>query len=280
MNQNENNNVNQSPNSNSNGNKTITNNIPQQPKTNMNSQIATNPQIPIVVPEITPSQQQQPNMQVQSPPQMAPQVVKQVEKSEDKKASMQQVTKADINNNKQPSKKTSNVRTVLLILFFISLLALVWFLPDIRKYVTDKKMANQEEIIHGTLKCVYEEEDELVTTLYTSEFIVDHNRLKSYTSTVEAKGDTGSEAELTKLDNDCKTLSKMIKQVSGVTSDCSLNSRKQVSKQTIDYSKVQTQKLKSAYSEAGGIMPDYKLDQDARGIKKEMILARYSCTVN
>lgn len=270
MNQNGNNNINSNPNNNLNGNKTVPNNIPQQPS---------NPQIPIVTPEIT-SQQQQPNIQMQSPPQVAPQVVKQVEKKEEMKNSLQQAAGGDRNDNKQPMKKKSNVRTTLLILFFISLLALVWFLPDIRKYVTDKKMANQEELIHGTLKCVYEEEDELVTTLYTSEFIVDNNRLKSYTSTVETKGDTGSESELTKLNNDCKTLSKMIKQVSGVTSACSLNSRKQISKQTIDYSKVQTQKLKAAYSEAGGVMPDYKLDQDARGIKKEMILARYSCTVN
>lgn len=279
MNQSGNNNINQNPNKNPSGNKTIPNNIPEQQTTN--SQMSVNsPQIPIVVPEITPHPQQpSTNIQVQSPPQVAPQIVKPVEKTEEK-VQISQATKVDINNTKQLSKKTGNVRTALLIMFFISLLALVWFLPDIRKYVTDKKMENQEELIHGTLKCVYEEEDELVTTLYTSEFIVDNNRLKSYTSTVETKGDISSEVELTKLDNDCKSLSKMIKQVPGVTSACSLNSRKQISKQTIDYSKVQTQKLKSAYSEAGGIMPDYKLDQDARGIKKEMILARYSCTVN
>jgi len=184
------------------------------------------------------------------------------------------------NNQPPEKKKPGKLRYILLVLFFISLLVLVWFLPDIRKFVTDRKIKEQEEIINGTLKCVYEEEDELITTLYTSEFVVNNNQLKSLVQTVETKGDTGSEEQLTKLNDECELLTSMVKKIPGVSSNCSLNSRKQMSRQEIDYSKVNRQKLTSAYSEAGGIIPDYDFNQDAREIKKEMTLARYSCTVN
>ncbi len=179
-----------------------------------------------------------------------------------------------------PKKKSGKIRYILLILFFISLLVLVWFLPDLRKIATDRKIASEEEVINGTLKCVYEEEDELLTTLYTSEFKVENNKVKGYTSTVETKGDTGSEEDLNNRNEECELLTKMVKKMTGIKSHCSLNSRKQTSIQEIDYAKINRKNLSAAYSEAGGIMPDYNLDQDAREIKKDMIMARYSCTVN
>jgi len=221
------------------------------------------------------------NMQVQSPPQVQPQVVStNYQQNQTVPQPAQQGQVPPSNNQPPEKKKPGKLRYILLVLFFISLLVLVWFLPDIRKFVTDRKIKEQEEIINGTLKCVYEEEDELITTLYTSEFVVNNNQLKSLVQTVETKGDTGSEEQLTKLNDECELLTSMVKKIPGVSSNCSLNSRKQMSRQEIDYSKVNRQKLTSAYSEAGGIIPDYDFNQDAREIKKEMTLARYSCTVN
>lgn len=229
-----------------------------------------------------------PNMTAQGATNPKPQVIKQVEKKQGPTKVVYQNTKGQQNGNppKQNSsnnkeeKKPGKIRYILLVLFFIVLLVIVWFLPDLRKMATDRKMESQEEVINGTLKCVYEEEDDLLTTLYTSEFQVENNKIKSYISTVETKGDTGSEEDLATKNEECELLTKMVKGISGVKSSCSLNSRKQTSIQEIDYSKVNQKKLTSAYSEAGGIVPDYTLDQDARDIKKDMTLARYSCTVN
>jgi len=232
--------------------------------------------------------------QVASTNQARPEVVKQVEKKTVvyEQAKPQSQTQRSPQQVAQPvptpppnrqvenkEKKPGKIRYFLLILFFIMLLLIVWFLPDIRKYVTDKKMKDQEEIINGTMQCVYEEEDDLITTLYTSEFQVENNKVKAYISTVEAKGDKGSEESLEKLNTDCELLTKMVKKIPGITSTCSLNSRKQTSRQEIDYRKVNIAKLDSAYTEAGGITPDYQLDVDARDVKKEMTLARYSCIV-
>lgn len=183
-------------------------------------------------------------------------------------------------NLQPPKKKPSAFRYFLLVLFFLGLGALVWFLPDIRSFMMEQETEEKRELIHGTMRCVYEEEDAEATTTYTSEFLVDNNKLKKYTSIVETKGNSGSEEELNNLNEKCETLTTMVKKVPGIESDCSLHSRKQISRQTIDYAKVNTDNLESAYSEAGGIVPDYHLDDDAIEIKREMSLARYSCTVS
>ena len=278
---------------NSENNQQANNNISNNPNMNNQSNMSQNGQIlydqygnPVAVPPAN-------NYQNQVPPQVvqpAPQVVKQVERKEGPTKVVYQQVPSQMpppsvppkqpDNHPEGSNKTGRWRYILLILFFVALLALIWFLPDIRKYVTEKEAQNQEEIIHGTLKCVYEEEDDFITTLYTSEFRVENNKVKAYTSLIETKGDTGSEETLTKLNNECEELTRLVKNIPGIKSSCSLNSRKQMNKQEIDYAKVNTKKLTSAYSEAGGIVPDYELDQDARQIKKEMILSRYSCTVN
>lgn len=185
------------------------------------------------------------------------------------------------NTNLQPPKKNpSAFRYFLLVLFFVGLGALVWFLPDIRSFMMEQETEEKRELIHGTMRCVYEEEDAQATTTYTSEFLVDNNKLKKYTSIVETKGNSGSEEELNLLNEKCETLSTMVKKIPGIESDCSLHSRKQINRQTIDYAKVNTDNLESAYSEAGGIVPDFHLDDDAIEIKREMTLARYSCTVS
>lgn len=268
----------------------------ENPNTNMNTNANTNPNPnPNLVTNTTPinngvvgtgqnNNTQVPvnnnpsNVQVQTTGQVEPQVVKQTTTVTG--GQVPPTVNQGVPNPPKPEKTPGKFRYFLLIVFFISLLALVWFLPDIRKYVLDKKMAAQEEVIHGTLKCVYEEEDEDLTTLYTSEFKVENNKVKSYISTVETKGSDNSALELEKLNTECELLKDMTLKVAGVQTTCSLNSRKQINKQEIDYSKVDKDGLSSAYSEAGGVMPDYELNQDAREIKKEMVLARYSCVVN
>lgn len=180
----------------------------------------------------------------------------------------------------QPKKQPGPFRYFLLVMFFISLAALVWFLPDIRAFMMEQEVEEKRELIHGTMRCVYEEEDELITTLYTSEFLVDNNKIKQYTSLVESKGESGSEEDLNRLNEKCEMLTTMVKGISGIKSSCSLNSRKQTSTQVIDYNKVDIDNLSSAYSEAGGIVPDYSLDDDAIEIKKEMTLSGYNCTVS
>ena len=284
--------MNQSENNNTNSNVQPQNNISNQNPNPVN-QTAANTQVlydqygnPVnvaVVQPVAPT-----NPQAQTTNQAPPQVVKQVEKTNVvyqqepptlPNQSVQQGNVATPNQVPKNEKQPGKIRYFLLILFFIMLLLIVWFLPDIRKYVTDKKMSEQEEVINGTMQCIYEDEDELITTLYTSEFIVENNKLKSYISTVEAKGDRGSEESLEKLNTDCELLTKMVKKIPGIKSTCSLNSRKQINRQEIDYGKVNLTKLDTAYAEAGGVVPDYQLDADAREIKKEMTLARYSCIV-
>ncbi len=224
------------------------------------------------------------NIQVQTTGQVQPQVLKQAPTVQNVSSGASPVgEKTGTDRSVVPptnEKKPGNFRYFLLIVFFISLLALVWFLPDLRKYMLERKMAAQEEVIHGTLKCVYEEEDEDITTLYTSEFKVENNKVKGYISTVETKGTDNSAEELEKLNTECELLKDMTSKVAGVQTTCSLNSRKQINKQELDYRNLDKNGLSSAYSEAGGVMPEYNLDQDAREIKKEMQLARYSCVVN
>lgn len=284
--------MNQSENNNTNSNVQPQNNISNQNPNPVN-QAAANTQVlydqygnPVnvaVVQPVAPT-----NPQAQTTNQAPPQVVKQVEKTNvvyqqapptPPNQPVQQGNVATPNQVPKNEKQPGKIRYFLLILFFIMLLLIVWFLPDIRKYVTDKKMSEQEEVINGTMQCIYEDEDELITTLYTSEFIVENNKLKSYISTVESKGDRGSEESLEKLNQDCELLTKMVKKIPGIKSTCSLNSRKQINRQEIDYGKVNLTKLDTAYAEAGGVVPDYQLDADAREIKKEMTLARYSCIV-
>ncbi len=217
-----------------------------------------------------------------------PQIVKKVEKKEvkkvvEKQAAPQQTPPSNNSNQSNQTvveKKPSAFRYVLLVLLFVLLGALIWFLPDIRKFVTEKNIKEQKEVINGTLKCTYEEESEPLSTSYTSEFVIENNNLKSYTSKVETKGSEGSEADLDELNQSCELLKDMAKDVSGVKISCNLNSRVQMNEQEIDYREIDEDELESAYSEAGGIVPNYSLDDDGIEIRDDMVQAGYSCTVN
>ena len=84
--------------------------------------------------------------------------------------------------------------------------------------------------------------------------------------------------ELTKHNNDCLSLKTIAANYDGISTSCNLNNGVSMQKQIFDYEKLDSKKVGTAYSEAGGTYPDFKKGDKISSVESKMIASGYECS--
>lgn len=211
-----------------------------------------------------------------------------------KKASTQQqppqpaVSSAPPQPKAEPPKNTDNkndgpttFKRVMAGLLFISLMAMIYFLPEITNYVNElKDKSNSQEITSGVLSCKNSKTSEKLDIDIEALFYFTNKELTKLSYTTIHTGDKTDDAdELNNLYNDCLALKDEAGKLDGVTISCSLNNGVNSSKQILDYEKLDLKDVTSAYTEAGGNYPaEFKKSESIDTIESEMTNNNYTCS--
>lgn len=139
----------------------------------------------------------------------------------------------------------------LLMAIFI---AMVIFLPQITDFINAKiAERNQTEITTGILSCTLSKSTTNLDVLYDAKFNFVNSEVIKLTYTTTYTGDAEEDKEeLTRHNNDCLSLKTIAANYDGISTSCSLNNGVSMQKQIFDYEKLDSKKVGTAYSEAGG----------------------------
>lgn len=173
----------------------------------------------------------------------------------------------------------SKLKTFFAIILFLFFFAFVYFLPEITDYVNLKKSErNQTEITTGTLSCTQSKNTKTLDVNLTAVFTFVNNEITQLTYTQTSTGDKiADKEELEKLRQDCVNLKEHIIDVEGISVVCGLNNGTNTTKQIIDYEKVDSENVSSAYIEAGGIYPEFKKNEKISEVESKMASSSYKC---
>lgn len=178
--------------------------------------------------------------------------------------------------------KSSPLKYIFTIILFIVLGGSIIFMPEINDYIKrmefERNNATQEKIMTGFLKCEYSRSSENLDMNFSYKFSFDDNKFKKLTFISETRGDANLDAqELEGLNNECLTLKTVTEDIKGIAVDCNFTTDTVTKTQVLDYSEIDVQAAYSAYSEAGGVYPDYNYLEDMDKIEKNMKAAGYTC---
>lgn len=178
--------------------------------------------------------------------------------------------------------KNSNGKYIMTIILFIFIFLIVFFLPDISKFFSEleknKNTESVEKITTGTLKCTLERSDEKFDYEYLSEFEFENNKFLTLDHVTTTTGDETVDREnLQAMYEKCQTLKNSINDLSGVSVTCSLNKGTFIENQVLTYASIDVEQITSAYSEAGGIYPNFKKGDNIDIIESGMKSSGYTC---
>lgn len=176
-------------------------------------------------------------------------------------------------------KGPSTFRKVTTILLFIFLFAFVYFLGDITEYINLKKQEKQiSEISSGKLFCSADKTSDNLDLKYTASFTFENKEIINLVYAVTSTGDKQKDKkELEQLNKDCKILETEVKDLEGIRVVCSLNNGINSVKQTFDYASLDTTKVSAAFSEAGGVLPQFKYKDNIDKVESKMLTSGYTC---
>lgn len=179
--------------------------------------------------------------------------------------------------------QVSNVKLFFTFLLMLVLGGTILFMPEISEFMRQRKEEEQNmlqpKITTGSLKCEHERNSDNFDLKFEYNFMFTDNKFKKLYYTSETRGDMNlDEKELEELNNECLLLKDTTENIMGIEVSCKLLGGTLTKTQTLDYAKIDVEQALSAYSEAGGIYPEYKYLQDMDGIEKNMKAAGYTCT--
>lgn len=179
----------------------------------------------------------------------------------------------------EANKGPSGFAKFMTIVLFIFLFAFVYFLGDITEYINQKKLEKQSaEIANGRLICTNTKTTESLNIKIDTTFVFQNKQLIGLIHATTSTGDkTKDKEELETLLSDCKKLKEEVKDYNGIKIVCSLNNGVSTVRQRFDYSLIDYDQLTSAYTEAGGIYPQFKYKDDINNIEAKMVASDYSC---
>lgn len=200
--------------------------------------------------------------------------------AEQKKQEELEKKKAEEQNNKGGP---STFKRVLAIILFLAFGSIIYFLSDITKLINEYKAskAPKEVITTGVSICTLSKSDVNLDIDITATFSIVNSKLYKLTYTTVTKGDKEEDKqELSKLNEKCLKLKKEAGELSGVSIICNLNNGINNSKQILDYEKLDASKVTSAYTEAGGIYPEFRKNESIDKIESNMTKSGYTCSRN
>lgn len=179
--------------------------------------------------------------------------------------------------------QVSNIKLFFTFLLMLVLGGTILFMPEISEFMRQRKEEEQNmlqpKITTGSLKCEHERNSDNFDLKFEYNFMFTDNKFKKLYYTSETRGDMNlDEKELEELNSECLLLKDTTATLAGIEVSCKLLGGTLTKTQTLDYAKIDVEQALSAYSEAGGIYPEYKYLQDMDGIEKNMKAAGYTCT--
>lgn len=218
-----------------------------------------NPQIPtepVTSPSVAPQSQNDPNAIVN-----------------------ENLKKVEIENYTPPSK----LKIAVLLIFFALLIGFIIFLPQIssmvRVYMSgqNQQPSKEEVITTGRLVCSMNSNTTDLDKEYEFVFNFTDSKLKSTRYVANTRGDSTTENSLDTLAEKCNSLKESTSSLEGVSIKCTYTDGKLMESQSFDLETVNTEELSAAFTEAGGMLPSYQLDQDISEIEKNMKASSYTC---
>ena len=194
----------------------------------------------------------------------------------DKETLKQEKLKNIQNNYKAPSK----FKTFMLIVFFILLIAFIFFLPEIQVYFSELTSGKkeEEEITTGKLVCTLDASTTNLTKEIERVFTFTDKKLQSATFTTVIKGDpTKDEDALNEANDKCVLIKKSIKGVEGISVECKYEEGKLEEIEKFDYKTYEIEKVRTAYSEAGGEVVEYDYGHDIDKVMTSMRQGGFTC---
>ena len=187
--------------------------------------------------------------------------------------------------NNQPSSDyvpPSKGKVFFMFFFFALLIGFVVFLPNItemiHKYQSGENQKPVEKIVDGKLTCTLEKSNDNFDFNYTAIFTYSNNKLERLSLTTITKGDISKDAnQLDELANKCSLLEKSVEDIDEVTIRCNYTDGELEEKQSFSLGTLDYKKLDSAFSEAGGTVPNYQYGESIDSIEKEMNASGYTC---
>ena len=185
--------------------------------------------------------------------------------------------KVEIKDYTPPSK----FKVFILIVFFIGLVAFIIFLPDISSMISNYRSGaynKQDEVITtGRLICNLSSTTTDLDKDYEFTFSFTDSQLKKTKYILNTRGDSTTEETLNKLDKDCRTLKESVASIDGVSVSCEYIEGRLTETQIFNLETIDSDKLTAAFTEAGGMLPSYTLDQNIDDIEKNMKASGYTC---
>lgn len=276
--QNPNNNQNNVVNNPVNGNTNIgnTNVNPQQPSIEHSNQINASQSINQNTVNSVPSSNNVQNSQVQSTTMQMPQV---------NQGNVEQKPTANAiensSTNKNPNYKPPGAfKTFLLIVFFGGLVAFIIFLPEIQAFVAQQRSGKvtSNEITTGKLICKLKTNTANLDKSFERIFNYTDKKLVSSTFTTVIKGDITEDATtLDELNEKCILIKTSVADINGISITCDYASGILTEKETFDYKEYDMEKVKTAYTEAGGDVLEYEYGHDIDKIQTTMLQGGFTC---
>ena len=156
------------------------------------------------------------------------------------------------------------------------------FLPNIteiiHKYQSGDNQNPVDKIVDGKLTCTLEKSDDNYDYNYSAVFTYSDNKLEKLSLTNIIKGDISMDStKLDELANKCSLLEKSVEDIDEVTIRCNYTDGELEEKQSFSLGSLDYKKLDSAFSEAGGTVPNYQYGDSIDSIEKEMNASGYTC---
>ena len=173
-------------------------------------------------------------------------------------------------------------KTFFLLIVFIAMIAFVLFLPEIEKMITERQDVEDDytktKISTGKLLCSLDTNTAELDKSYDLTFQYTNSKLDSVQIVNYTKGNASlDEKVLDEMNASCEKLESISKYLAGVTVRCTYTPGKFIEEQIFQLAYVDENELGSAFSEAGGMNPEYKYQQNIDGIEKNLLASGYKC---
>lgn len=167
-----------------------------------------------------------------------------------------------------------------LLIFLVFLVLFVVFLPNIQtltqKFLHTTKVEN---ITDGELICTLKKTSSNFDLSFEQHVSFRSNKVVGLKYMETTKGDMVEDKEaLEEKNNACEKLGQLAGNVAGFSVDCEFTGDSIIETQTLDYKSIKEEELSSAYAEAGGTSPGFKLNEDIDEVQKSLQSAGYTCT--
>lgn len=177
-------------------------------------------------------------------------------------------------------KPPSGFKTFLLIVFFIALIAFIFFLPEIQAYLAEFNSGDSKtiEITSGKMTCKLTSNTKKLNKSVERIFTFTDKKLESAKYITTTKGDISEDATtLDEMAERCKLIKSSLAGAKGITVACEYSDGKLIQREHIDFKEYNSDTVQTAYTEAGGSLSEFEYGYDIDQLQKTMLQAGFTC---